>query len=80
MMNPYGNKGWLDDYERDEYRGYLRSAHRYYGVSFDRWRQDKAIQVKAKNKRKTIQLRRTVLMHKILSNGYMAVNCSIGGA
>ena len=77
-MNPYGNKGWLDDYERDDYHR-TKLYHEYmmtnwYDETFNDWYKWKLKRVKAENKRKTIQLRRTVLLHKILNNGYMVVN------
>ena len=81
-MNPYGMKGWevyeyeyenkYDYYRSKLYQEYLRTN--YYDESFEDWYKWKQKRVKAENKRRTIQLRRKLLMHKILSNGYMVVN------
>ena len=75
-MNPYGMKGCrVYDYEHDFYwsRLYIEyTLTNYYDESFEDWYEWKLKRVKAENKRKTIQLRRTVLLHKILNNGYMA--------
>ena len=81
-MNPNGMKGWeVYEYEYDNKRDYYRSdlyieytLTNYYDESFEDWYKWKRKRVKAENKRRTVQLRRKLLLHKILNEGYMAVN------
>ena len=78
-MNPSGMKkgrkeAWLDYHYNSCYTSqdlrYEYQLTNYYDESFEDWYKWKL----KRDKRRTIQLRRKVLLHKILTNGYMAVN------